>query len=192
MTREPWVSYSPTFFVSLTPFTPACFLFKLLKTTRCALCASFIYYVCLCVRCGANGLRTQSGFYQAGCDARSLSTNAKKVTVSVLYWYGKLSSHYWLKFLEWFWKESKIFFCLFYYFTSRGPHPTTHKNKHKQHMLIFKWFLSFFSFVCVFACCVSLSRHAFVWFRAAQRWVRPYLVESTTSRPICEVKQLQA
>ena len=25
-----------------------------------------------------------------------------------------------------------------------------------------------------------------------QRWVRPYLVESTTSRPICEVKQLQA
>ena len=23
-------------------------------------------------------------------------------------------------------------------------------------------------------------------------WVRPYLVESTTSRPICEVKQLQA
>ena len=23
-------------------------------------------------------------------------------------------------------------------------------------------------------------------------WVRPYLVENTTSRPICEVKQLQA
>jgi hypothetical protein len=29
-------------------------------------------------------------------------------------------------------------------------------------------------------------------FSRLPHWVRPYLVESTTSRPICEVKQLQA
>ena len=28
--------------------------------------------------------------------------------------------------------------------------------------------------------------------RVPGHWVRPYLVENTTSRPICEVKQLQA
>ena len=49
-----------------------------------------------------------------------LLTNAKKVTVSVLYWYEKLSS-LWLKFLNWFRKKSKIFFCLFFWGPGPGP-----------------------------------------------------------------------
>ena len=75
------------------------------------------------------------------------STNAKKVTVSVLYWYEKLSSQF---ILTNFWKRS---FGIF--------------------------------FLCPFIClCRRLIGFLF--------WVRPYLVENTISRPICEVKQPQA
>ena len=126
----------------------------------------------------------------------SLPTNAKKVTVSVLYWYEKLSSQ-----SDWnFWNDSeknqKIFFCLFYYYYCWLPWSAHFK-------LIFNSFC-----FCVFDEGVIYTRNnsfnqrsnlnqrpCYLPLRAnliLHHWVRPYLVESTTSRPICEVKQLQA
>ena len=92
-----------------------------------------------------------------------LLTNAKKVTVSVLYWYEKLSS-LWLKFLNWFRKKSKFFFVFFSGGPGRDPPTPTPRAPHRP-----------------------------LWPEGSgHHRVRPYLVENTTSRPICEVKQLQA
>ena len=74
------------------------------------------------------------------------------------------------KFLHWFWKESKLFLLFFWLFSApadpRHGDPRVRSSNFPR-----QW--------------ASTSRDL-------PNWVRPYLVESTTSRPICEVKQLQA
>ncbi len=90
-----------------------------------------------------------------------LLTNAKKVTVSVLYWYEKLSSPRTEIFELILKRINKI--NLFYLFNyPRGGVMGTPPGQ------------------------VTPTPHGL------HPRVRPYLVESTTSRPICEVKQLQA
>ena len=103
-----------------------------------------------------------------------LLTNAKKVTVSVLYWYEKLSSLL-TEIFKLILKRIKNLFCFFLPINPLGgshrqglpprTQPATTASHRPQTML----------------------PKVPVLFR-----VRPYLVESTTSRPICEVKQLQA
>ena len=106
----------------------------------------------------------------------TLSTNAKKVTVSVLYWYEKLSSH-----LDWnFWNDSEKNQKLLFYFTffsaSFGLGGLGVGKKGSE----------------TFQLWPPLWVTTMPIYRRLHHWVRPYLVESTTSRPICEVKQLQA
>jgi hypothetical protein len=84
-----------------------------------------------------------------------LSTYAKKVTVSVLYWYEKLSGLTNRKSLEQAPKGANFFLRADPTHRRRAPTPPT-----------------------------PLPH--------APCWVRPYFGESTTSRPICEVKHQQA
>ena len=137
------------------------------------------------VNCGCSALRE---WLEPGLKAlRFLSTNAKKVTVSVLYWYEKLSSHN-----DWnFWNDSeknqKTSFHLFIFRyrgglpeLARQSHTCTHSNAPARHST--QWRMKM----------VTVDGVVLAKMYAAPYWVRPYLVESTTSRPICEVKQLQA
>ena len=105
-----------------------------------------------------------------------LLTNAKKVTVSVLYWYEKLSSLL-TEIFKLIPKGIKTFLFFFHLFSrpwAGGGSPVL-------------WWPE----MCPGWTGQPTTDRVLAMPRRLC-WVRPYLVESTTSRPICEVKQLQA
>ena len=116
---------------------------------------------------------------------RVLSTNAIKDTVSVLYWYGELSSFDW-QFL------GRIFGSFFLCPNFARRCVTLCQSRCQCVGGCVLCFRCLWCGVCVWLGWGGGVPLGITNGPETGRCVRPYLAESTTSRPICEVKQPQA